>query len=667
MRKEEIRYHLTRKRNRLKNNPSDSSLLSLFFQDSNKIWDLIQTGNIEPEIAKFFKLKGSKLYRLRVLYWQDHEIFNRMLDDLILEFEKETNPPKYSKQKSQNSDLAEKRNGLSGSEKGIIYLKSQNKPTPQPSLMKCPICGGNLHHLADYTVCTSYSPYKSKDRPENKDNEFIVPDNYCEKCGIHFTIVHGANFCVRINRHQFWNLVSNKYRSKAIKKYKNLSQKEKKELNFDHQEFIERVSHKDNNNLDHILFITFGEKHMHAIPGLLNAEQGVIVDNSSGLRIPVRRIDDNPNRLYIKASDFERQKKYLSSVRSDSVKYYCVSKSKEPEVTNKELASPLAESTEVKRVAHSLNCEPLGEQMGIRYNGKKIRCYLYDERKINVYPGLRNAETKWILFSSKKKWIPYRFVRGKSVPFISCQTYIHRYKYLDPENPAEIDNYLKSFQNNLNNHFHEPEIQNGDHEMAKELKDTAVRKNSREIGIHDFIVRKNGFNCIYGKHHVENITAVVNVIRPDNSVMPYKIAAAYCPQCKVYYIMESSYQMLKLKGIIACRVTDEKSYRDQKSSCNGMNLAKESILMEYGYNVSRENGLSSRQRQMILEMLVDNHIISAANIVGYLDFFIKQRSAMRTNKYDEAIEKWKADRDYISHYTKKNKRSVNVVGIKRKY
>jgi hypothetical protein len=203
--------------------------------------------------------------------------------------------------------------------------------------------------------------------------------------------------------------------------------------------------------------------------------------------------------------------------------------------------------------------------------------------------------------------------------------------------------------------------------MAKELKDTAVRKNSREIGIHDFIVRKNGFNCIYGKHHVENITAVVNVIRPDNSVMPYKIAAAYCPQCKVYYIMESSYQMLKLKGIIACRVTDEKSYRDQKSSCNGMNLAKESILMEYGYNVSRENGLSSRQRQMILEMLVDNHIISAANIVGYLDFFIKQRSAMRTNKYDEAIEKWKADRDYISHYTKKNKRSVNVVGIKRKY
>ena len=114
MRKEEIRYHLTRKRNRLKNNPSDSSLLSLFFQDSNKIWDLIQTGNIEPEIAKFFKLKGSKLYRLRALYWQDHEIFNRMLDDLILEFEKETNPPKYSKQKSQNSALAEKRNGLSG-------------------------------------------------------------------------------------------------------------------------------------------------------------------------------------------------------------------------------------------------------------------------------------------------------------------------------------------------------------------------------------------------------------------------------------------------------------------------------------------------------------------------------------------------------------------------
>ena len=120
-------------------------------------------------------------------------------------------------------------------------------------------------------------------------------------------------------------------------------------------------SHKDNNNLDHILFITFDKKSMHAIPGLLNAEQGVIVDNSSGLRIPVRRIDDNPNRLYIKVSDVERKKKYLSSVRPDAVKYYCVSKPKEPEVSKKELSSPLAESTEVKRVAESLNREPLGE------------------------------------------------------------------------------------------------------------------------------------------------------------------------------------------------------------------------------------------------------------------------------------------------------------------
>lgn len=86
----------------------------------------------------------------------------------------------------------------------------------------------------------------------------------------------------------------------------------------------------------------------------------------------------------------------------------------------------------------------------------------------------------------------------------------------------------------------------------------------------------------------------------------------------------------------------------RKNYVKGMTLAKKSILMQYGYSVSQQENLSSRRRQKILAILVDNDVMSKSEIISYLDFFINQRQYQP--RFDIAISKWEEDRNFISIY-----------------
>ena len=111
--------------------------------------------------------------------------------------------------------------------------------------------------------------------------------------------------------------------------------------------------------------------------------------------------------------------------------------------------------------------------------------------------------------------------------------------------------------------------------------------------------------------------------------------------------MESTYRELRKKGIIACRISDEKTYLS--NSQKTMKLAHQSILMQYGYNVSQTSELSETVRRKILSILIDNGIMSKTDIISYLDFFISQH---KSEKYHLAIEKWKSDRAFVNEYKK---------------
>ncbi len=111
--------------------------------------------------------------------------------------------------------------------------------------------------------------------------------------------------------------------------------------------------------------------------------------------------------------------------------------------------------------------------------------------------------------------------------------------------------------------------------------------------------------------------------------------------------MESTYIRLRNMSVVLCRICDEKSYL--KNSCiNGMRLAQESILMQFGYTVSQEEGLSASRRQKILAVMIDNKVLSKSEIISYLDFFISQRHYQ--SKFELAISKWEMDREFVRGY-----------------
>lgn len=190
-------------------------------------------------------------------------------------------------------------------------------------------------------------------------------------------------------------------------------------------------------------------------------------------------------------------------------------------------------------------------------------------------------------------------------------------------------------------------------ELVKRLKQQSGKKSqkqkkviSREIGLKDFVVRTNVFLCMHYKHNIDNVVALINIDN-DGKRQQVKVSAGYCSQCNVYFILDSTYENLKSKGIILCRVTDEKSYM-KSGYMNGMQLARESLLMQYGYNVSQTEGLTATRRQKILAVIIDNKVMSKSEIISYLDFFINQRSSM--SRMEVAISKWEADREFVEYY-----------------
>ena len=185
-----------------------------------------------------------------------------------------------------------------------------------------------------------------------------------------------------------------------------------------------------------------------------------------------------------------------------------------------------------------------------------------------------------------------------------------------------------------------------------------------QIGYKDFVIKRSTFKCMHNNHHTENVVAAVTIV-PNNlnsgELRLEKVSAGYCRECNSFFILESTYDNLKFKGMLLCRVSDEKTYLKGKT-INGMLLAQESILMQYGYTVNQQDDLSERTRRKILAVLIDNKILSKSDIISYLDFFISQRPQA---KFHVAVSRWEADREFVCNYRLGEFTQYGINGIYR--
>ena len=73
--------------------------------------------------------------------------------------------------------------------------------------------------------------------------------------------------------------------------------------------------------------------------------------------------------------------------------------------------------------------------------------------------------------------------------------------------------------------------------------------------------------------------------------------------------------------------------------------ATKSILMEFGYSVAKNKGLTVQQRRWILKYIIDRKFATKYRVILYLEWFIRLGS--KSEKMEDAVAKWRQDLKYV--------------------
>lgn len=178
----------------------------------------------------------------------------------------------------------------------------------------------------------------------------------------------------------------------------------------------------------------------------------------------------------------------------------------------------------------------------------------------------------------------------------------------------------------------------------------------------EFLIRINTFRCNVRKHNIEEIIAVVNVFnKKNNSMEEVEVNAFYCRNCNLYYIYENEYTLLLKKGIPICPIHEELKYFNKSNNFDSYNT--ESILRQFGYNVNAQENLSANERHKIIEIILNNGIMSKNEIISHLNFLTNSRKN-QANMFN-AISKWNDDIKFVHTIKTENRRVVKIGAIRK--
>ncbi len=182
---------------------------------------------------------------------------------------------------------------------------------------------------------------------------------------------------------------------------------------------------------------------------------------------------------------------------------------------------------------------------------------------------------------------------------------------------------------------------------------------ARPISPQDFVVRTNLFRCRSRQHHLEEIWGLIQILRPDDSRETEKAAAAYCPECGCFFLLRTEYDRLAQKGGLLCKMVEKEVFYTRGLPFS--HSPGESLLKQHGYTVKASVGLTDIQRQTILAQLMDQRILTAAQILSYLQTFQAQKRGIPACQ--RAIAKWEADLRFVRRYQEEQKPAVPIRSI----
>ena len=200
--------------------------------------------------------------------------------------------------------------------------------------------------------------------------------------------------------------------------------------------------------------------------------------------------------------------------------------------------------------------------------------------------------------------------------------------------------------------------------VAKQKADAEAKKRlehlkaltRKKLNYTDVLVRTNGCKS----HNLTEYAGEVPVFLRDGSIQYCLVSVFYCHDCNCLFTYEQTFEELKQKGVIACKVMTYTIWKLQKDNPSFKpDWRKMSPLRMQGYCVNKNEDLSEEQRRFILVNLIEKGIMNKNEIEFYLNFFLTKMG----NAGPDAHEKWRQDYNFISQYKLGSLQIVTVSGL----
>ena len=170
----------------------------------------------------------------------------------------------------------------------------------------------------------------------------------------------------------------------------------------------------------------------------------------------------------------------------------------------------------------------------------------------------------------------------------------------------------------------------------------AERSLSELTNPHTIYLHQGNIACLKYHHHTNDFTATIAV----DSEIPLHCHVTRCWRCNIAFMHRNYYLQLRKQHpylVANFGEIDANGY----SPIISTNLAAESPLKLCGYSARKDSPLSDAERQCILASIIDNGILTKAQILQYLSHFIMFNGSKMNNI--NAVSKWESDYDYVAN------------------
>ena len=168
------------------------------------------------------------------------------------------------------------------------------------------------------------------------------------------------------------------------------------------------------------------------------------------------------------------------------------------------------------------------------------------------------------------------------------------------------------------------------------------------------VVKKTAFSCLAKGHRIETLQTDIPVI--IGGTPSYKtVNIEHCITEDKFFIFEPTfltelYGKLGKENVLRTFVYNNKEWG--MPSQRIVKLSEKSPLRLAGYNVNQQEDLSERERQAIIDYIIEFGVLDPETVKSYLSMFIDFQG--RQDNMDVAISRWSDDLKYVQAKYKGN-------------